>query len=89
GAGTFLGGEQSGHLDSLGFDLYARMLNRTIAELRGEQISDELSVSINLGVDVSIPADYISDTGQRLRTYKRITSADTSSALTSIRSEIE
>jgi transcription-repair coupling factor (superfamily II helicase) len=75
GAGNLLGGQQSGHMDSLGFDLYTQMLERTVAELRGEAVEDETSVSISLGVDVAIPEDYISDMGQRLRTYKRVSSA--------------
>ena len=75
GAGNLLGGEQSGHMDALGFDLYTQMLERTVAELRGDDIEDQASVSINLGVDVAIPEDYVSDMGQRLRTYKRIASA--------------
>ncbi len=75
GAGNLLGGQQSGHMDALGFDLYTQMLERTVAELRGEAIEDETSVSISLGVDVAIPEDYISDMGQRLRTYKRVSSA--------------
>ncbi len=89
GAGNILGGQQSGHLDALGFDLYTKMLERTIAELRGDEIADETSVSINLGVDVSIPKDYISEAGQRLRTYKRISSAETEEALMHIHAEIE
>lgn len=89
GAGNILGGQQSGHLDALGFDLYTKMLERTIAEIRGEEITDETSVSINLGVDVAIPKDYISDTGQRLRTYKRISSAESEPELLQIREEIE
>jgi len=88
GAGNILGGHQSGHLDTLGFDLYVKMLERTIREIRGEEIEDETSVSINLGVDVSIPQDYINETGQRLRTYKRISSADSESTLRQIYSEI-
>ena len=88
GAGNILGGQQSGHLDALGFDLYTKMLERTIAELRGDEIADETSVSINLGIDVSIPKDYISDTSQRLRTYKRISSAESDAALSQIHSEI-
>jgi transcription-repair coupling factor (superfamily II helicase) len=88
GAGNILGGHQSGHLDTLGFDLYVKMLERTIREIRGEEIEDETSVSINLGVDVSIPQDYINETGQRLRTYKRISSADSEEALRQIYSEI-
>jgi transcription-repair coupling factor (superfamily II helicase) len=89
GAGNILGGQQSGHLDALGFDLYTKMLERTIAELRGDEIADETSVSINLGVDVSIPQEYISEAGQRLRTYKRISSAETEDALVQIHSELE
>ncbi len=89
GAGNILGGQQSGHLDALGFDLYTKMLERTIAEIRGDEIADETSVSINLGVDVSIPKDYISEASQRLRTYKRISSAETEDALMQIHAEIE
>ncbi len=89
GAGNILGGQQSGHLDALGFDLYTKMLERTIAEMRGDEIADDVSVSINLGVDVSIPQDLISDAGQRLRTYKRIASAGGDEELAAIRSEVE
>ncbi len=88
GAGNILGGQQSGQLDALGFDLYTKMLERTIAEIRGEVIEDEISVSINLGIDVAIPKDYINETGQRLRTYKRISSADSEETLRRIYTEI-
>jgi transcription-repair coupling factor (superfamily II helicase) len=89
GAGNLLGGEQSGHMDALGFDLYTQMLERTVAELRGEAVEDETSVSINLGVNVAIPEDYISDMGQRLRTYKRVSSARDEETLRAIRAETE
>ena len=84
GAGNLLGGQQSGHMDALGFDLYTQMLERTVAELRGEEVEDETSVSINLGVDVAIPEDYISDMGQRLRTYKRVSSVRDEEMLSTI-----
>jgi transcription-repair coupling factor (superfamily II helicase) len=89
GAGNILGGQQSGHLDALGFDLYTKMLERTIAEIRGDEIADETSVSINLGVDVSIPQEYIQEASQRLRTYKRISSAETEEELLRIHAELE
>lgn len=89
GAGSLLGGEQSGHLEALGFDLYTQMLERTVAEMRGEEVEDETSVTLNLSVDVAIPEDYISDMGQRLRTYKRVSSARDESTLQSIRTETE
>ncbi len=89
GAGNILGGQQSGQLDALGFDLYTKMLERTIQELKGETVEDEISVSLNLGVDVSIPQDYINETSQRLRTYKRISSADSEEKLLGIYTEIQ
>jgi transcription-repair coupling factor (superfamily II helicase) len=89
GAGNLLGGEQSGHMDALGFDLYTQMMERTVAELRGEAVEDEFSVSLNLAVDVAIPDDYISDMGQRLRTYKRVSSARDEQTLSGIRTEIQ
>jgi transcription-repair coupling factor (superfamily II helicase) len=82
-----LGGQQSGHMDALGFDLYTQMLERTVAELRGEEVNDEASVTINLGVDVSIPEEFIGDMGQRLRTYKRVSSARDEIGLNEIKSE--
>ncbi|HUE81160.1 MAG TPA: transcription-repair coupling factor [Pyrinomonadaceae bacterium] len=88
GAGNLLGGQQSGHMDALGFDLYTQMLERTVAELRGEAIEDETSVSLNLGIDVAIPEDYIGDMGQRLRTYKRVSSARDEEGLAAIQAEI-
>ncbi|MEP6900214.1 MAG: transcription-repair coupling factor, partial [Actinomycetota bacterium] len=89
GAGNILGGQQSGQLDALGFDLYTKMLERTIMELKGETVEDEISVSLNLGVDVSIPQNYINETSQRLRTYKRISSADSKEKLLGIYNEIQ
>lgn len=89
GAGNLLGAEQSGHMDALGFDLYMQMLERTVAELRGEAVDDEPSVALNLGVDVSIPEDYIGDMGQRLRVYKRIASARDEAQLRQIHAEME
>jgi len=89
GAGNLLGGEQSGHMEALGFDLYTQMLERTVAEMQGEEVEDETSVTLNLGVDVAIPDEYISDMGQRLRTYKRVSSARDESTLASIRTETE
>jgi transcription-repair coupling factor (superfamily II helicase) len=65
------------------------MLERTVAELRGEAIEDEASVALNLGIDLSIPEDYIGDMGQRLRAYKRIASARDDEQLARIHAEME
>ncbi len=88
GAGNLLGGEQSGQIDAIGFDLYTQMLERTVRELKGEPIEDEISTAINIGVDIRIPEDYIYDMSQRLRTYKRISSAESEDELADIHAEI-
>jgi transcription-repair coupling factor (superfamily II helicase) len=88
GAGNLLGGEQSGQIDVIGFDLYTQMLERTVRELKGEPIEDEISTAINLGVDIRIPEDYIYDMSQRLRTYKRVSSAESEEELADVHAEI-
>jgi transcription-repair coupling factor (superfamily II helicase) len=72
GAGNLLGGEQHGHIEAVGFDMYVRMLEETIRELRGEQVPLEIHSTLNLGLDIRIPPEYIADDHQRLRAYKRI-----------------
>jgi len=72
GAGNLLGGEQHGHINAIGFDMYVRMLEDTVRELRGEEVAAEIHSSLNLGLDLRIPAAYITDENQRLRAYKRI-----------------
>jgi transcription-repair coupling factor (superfamily II helicase) len=88
GAGNLLGGQQSGHIEAIGFDLYTRMLERTTQELRGEVAEDEINTQLNLGVDTRIPDDYVSDMSQRLRTYKRIASTGSDEELQRIRDEV-
>jgi transcription-repair coupling factor (superfamily II helicase) len=72
GAGNLLGRQQHGHIAAVGFDLYCQMLERAVAALRGEAPSTELRSSLDLGLDIRIPQDYIPNENLRLRTYKRI-----------------
>lgn len=74
GAGNLLGGQQHGHINAIGFDLYAQLLERTITELRSGAPLPEGRVTLRLGVDIRIPPDYVQDERQRLRLYKRIAS---------------
>jgi transcription-repair coupling factor (superfamily II helicase) len=75
GAGNLLGGEQHGHINAVGFDMYVRMLEESVRELRGEEQPVEIHSALNLGLDIRIPSEYIADENQRLRVYKRIASA--------------
>jgi transcription-repair coupling factor (superfamily II helicase) len=72
GAGNLLGGEQHGHIGAVGFDLYVRMLEDTVHELQGQPAVPEVHSTLNMGLDLRISPDYISDEHQRLRWYKRI-----------------
>lgn len=75
GAGNLLGGEQHGHIGSVGYETYLKLLDETARELRGETVSPEIHSSLNLGLDIRIPPAYIADEQQRLRAYKRIADA--------------
>jgi transcription-repair coupling factor (superfamily II helicase) len=75
GAGNLLGGEQHGHIEAVGFDMYVRLLEEAVHELKGEEVPLEIRSTLSLGLDIRIPSDYIADEHQRLRAYKRIADA--------------
>ena len=90
GAGNLLGREQHGHVNAIGFDLYTQLLERAIAEQRGQAPRPEARVALKLGVDIRIPATYIEDERQRLRMYKRIASLGAEEAeRAALRNELE
>jgi transcription-repair coupling factor (superfamily II helicase) len=75
GAGNLLGGEQSGHIYKVGFDMYMEMLEKAVSELKGEDVrDDEIEPQIKLRLAAFIPEEYISDMSLRLSMYKRLTS---------------
>jgi transcription-repair coupling factor (superfamily II helicase) len=89
GAGNLLGGEQHGHINAVGFDMYVRLLEETVRELKGEEIPMEIHSSLNLGLDIRIPTEYIGDENQRLRAYRQIANAATPEARESLEKELE
>lgn len=78
GAGNLLGGEQHGHIAAIGYDMFIRMMDETVRELKGEELPPEIHSSLNLGLDIRIPPEYIAEENQRLRAYRQI--ANTHSA---------
>ena len=72
GAGNLLGGQQHGHINAIGFDMYVQMMERAVSALKGEVAKPEMRATINLGLDIRIPQEYIPNENLRLRTYKRI-----------------
>ena len=77
GAGNLLGGEQSGHIEAVGFDMYMKLLEQTIRELKGEEIEDDRRAAVNLRIDLRIDESYIPDMNQRLTAYRRMASTRT------------
>jgi transcription-repair coupling factor (superfamily II helicase) len=72
GAGNLLGGEQSGHIADVGFDLYIQLVGEAVAEFRGHEAQPEPEVRIELPVDAHLPTDYIESERLRLEMYKRL-----------------
>jgi transcription-repair coupling factor (superfamily II helicase) len=89
GAGNLLGGEQHGHINSVGFDTYVRLLDETVRELKGEEVVPEIHSALNLGLDIRIPPDYIADENQRLRAYRQIANAADAEARDRAEKELE
>jgi transcription-repair coupling factor (superfamily II helicase) len=75
GAGNLLGGEQSGHIDSIGFEMYMKLLEETVRELKGEEIEDDVRATVNLRVDLRIEDEYVPDMNQRLMVYRKVAEA--------------
>ena len=75
GAGNLLGGEQSGQIDTVGFELYMKLLEQTVRELKGEEIEDDVRATVNLRVDLKIDASYVPDMNQRLSLYRSVAAA--------------
>jgi transcription-repair coupling factor (superfamily II helicase) len=88
GAGNLLGGEQSGHIEAVGFDMYMKLLEQTIKELKGEEIEDELRANVNLRVDLRIDDAYIPDMNQRLTVYRRMAAVRTDAELDRLMDEV-
>jgi transcription-repair coupling factor (superfamily II helicase) len=88
GAGNLLGGEQSGHIDAVGFEMYMKLLEGTVRELKGEEIEDDIRATVNLGIDLKIDGAYIPDMNQRLMVYRKVAAARTEQELVSTLDEL-
>src|SRR5438132_912614 len=75
GAGNLLGGEQSGHIDTIVFEMYMKLLEQTVRELKGEELEDDVRATVNLGIDLRIDESYVQDMNQRLMLYRKVAGA--------------
>jgi transcription-repair coupling factor (superfamily II helicase) len=88
GAGNLLGGEQSGHIADVGFDLYVRLVGEAVAEFKGDPHAEEPEVKIELPIDAHLPHDYVPSERLRLEMYKRLAEVRTDEDVTAIREEL-
>ncbi len=88
GAGNLLGAEQSGHIAEVGYELYCRILERAVRELKGERVREPLDVTLSLGWGASLPPDYIPDEAPRLEIYRKLGSAREAAGIDAVREEM-
>ncbi|OFW14304.1 MAG: transcription-repair coupling factor [Acidobacteria bacterium RIFCSPLOWO2_02_FULL_67_21] len=89
GAGNLLGGEQSGHIDTVGFEMYMNLLEQAVRELKGEEIDEDARATVNLRVDMKIEDGYIPEMNQRLMVYRKIAAARSERELATVVEEIQ
>jgi len=88
GAGNLLGGEQSGHIAAVGFDLYVRLVGEAVAAFKGESTEEVAEVKVDLPVDAYLPHDYIPGERLRLEAYRRLASAGSPEEIEAAREEL-
>ena len=88
GAGNLLGGQQSGHIEAIGFDMYVKLLQQAVQELQGNEIEDTQRARVNLGVELRIDETYVVETNQRLVIYRKIAEADNEVSLAEVMDEV-
>ncbi len=88
GAGNLLGGQQSGHIEAVGFEMYTSMLEQAVRMMKGQAEDERVSVQLNLAIGLRIDASYIPEENQRLRMYKRIAGAENENVLQDVRAEL-
>ncbi|GAB3428833.1 transcription-repair coupling factor [Flindersiella endophytica] len=89
GAGNLLGGEQSGHIADVGFDLYIRLVGEAVSEYRGDSPEEEREVKVELPVDAHLPHDYVDSQRLRLEMYQRLAAVRKAEELVQIAEELE
>src|SRR3954447_23772277 len=89
GAGNLLGGEQSGHIAAVGFDLYMRLVGEAVADFKGGGETEQVAeVKVELPVNANIPRDYIPGERLRLEAYRRVAEVTSEAAVDEVRAEL-
>ncbi|MBM4032025.1 MAG: transcription-repair coupling factor [Planctomycetes bacterium] len=88
GAGNILGTEQSGHIIAIGYELYTRLLEVAVKELRKEPIEERAEVDVDIDLNAYLPDDYIVDDAQRMQVYRKLARAATLEELAAVGEEM-
>jgi len=88
GAGNILGFSQSGHISAVGYEFYMKLIERTIAEIKGEEWHEDINPEINIDIPAYLPEDYVIDTDVRLNLYRRLSGLKEEEDLNSMVDEI-
>lgn len=89
GGGTILGASQSGHIAAVGYDMFLRLMESSIAELKGEPLQEALEPEVNLPVSAFLPENYITDIDQRLSIYRRLARMNDIKEISALKAELE
>ena len=88
GAGNLLGTQQHGFIEEVGFDLYLKLLDEAVKELKGEEPKPSIDIKVETDVDLFLPNDYVSDSNQKVDIYQRLAQAENYEAVNDLELEL-
>lgn len=89
GTGNILGAEQHGHIVTIGYELYCKLLEEAVMALKGEKVEETLETRISLPIEAYLPDDYVPDSRQKVSIYKKIAGLKDTAALKELREELQ
>lgn len=88
GAGSIFGEMQHGHIEQIGYDMYNKLLNEVVKEMKGEKVKEEEEITIDLNISSYIPEEYIEDSSQKIEIYQDIANSRTEEDIQNVIDEI-
>ncbi len=89
GGGTILGASQSGHIAAVGYDMFLKLMEEAVANIKGETVTEDLEPEISIPFSAYIPEEYIPDIDQRLTAYRRLSKMDSLKEISDFKAEME
>jgi len=89
GVGNILGPEQHGHIVAVGYDMYCKLLNEAVKELKGEEVVEEVETKISLPIEAYLPDEYVPDSQQKVSLYKKIAALTTPQERSDLEGEMQ